>query len=287
MIQAGKVAQPPENVPSTLTPTSIGQSYDSGVTMSMRVSQSTALGKAFAVLAAFDCNDVTRGVSDLARELGLPKGTVHRILAELVEVGFVDRTPGGRYQIGMRLFELGTLATKPAVLRNAALPYLHALYHATDFTVYLTVLDGLYAVHLERLPAKHRPEIDARWGGRWSLHCSSVGKVLLAYSPPDLFDDYTSRPLRSFTPFSIRDRHRLRKHIDQVRADGYATSEQEAILGVYGVAAPVFDGNGSIVASAAVAGHERTVLRFKSHTVRTASAITQTVAGRLTAERRR
>lgn len=249
--------------------------------MSDRKSQPSALTKALAVLSAFDCDEVTRGVSDLAHQLGMSKTTVHRILSELVDAGFVDRAPGGRYQIGMRLFELGTLATKPAVLRNAALPHLHSLYHATDFTVYLTVLDGLHAVHLERLPARHRPEIDARWGGRWSLHCSSVGKLLLAYSKGDLLDNYLARPLRAFTRYSIRDRAQLREHISHVRTVGYATSEQEALVGVYGIAAPVFDGTGAVVAAAAVAGHEREILRFKVQTVRTGEAITKAVSAKL------
>src|SRR3546814_20704444 len=116
----------------------------------------------------------------------MPKPTIHRLLTDLVDAGFVDKLPWGRYQVGMRLFELGTLARGPATLRSLALPHLHSLYRDTGYTVYLTVTDQGHAVQIERLPAPNRPQIQARGGGRWSLHCSAGGKVLLDFGAADL-----------------------------------------------------------------------------------------------------
>jgi DNA-binding IclR family transcriptional regulator len=227
------------------------------------------------VLAAFDSRRKTRGVTDLAAELQLSKTTVHRILQELTLSGFLTRTADGRYEIGLRMFELGTLASGPIQLRNVAVPRVHALYERTHYTVYLTILDGFEVVHLEKLPAPGQPEIGDRLGGRRSLHCTSVGKVLLAFSSPDRIKRYVERPLRPMTSASIRDPKVLCEHLETVRATGLATSIDEAIVGVYGIAAPVFDAQGEILASVAVAGHDREVLGFGPATANAARAITR------------
>src|SRR3546814_10442328 len=86
----------------------------------------------------------------------------------------------------MRISDWSSDVCSSDLLRSLALPHLHSLYRDTGYTVYLTVTDQGHAVQIERLPAPNRPQIQARWGGRWSLHCSSGGKVLLAFGAADL-----------------------------------------------------------------------------------------------------
>lgn len=219
----------------------------------------SAVRKALLVLEAFDGPHKTMGVTELSKQLSMPKPTIHRLLADLVDGGFVDKLPWGRYQVGMRLFQLGTLAQGAAALRSLALPHLHGLYHETGYTVYLTVADQGHAVQIERLPAPNRPQIQARWGGRWSLHCSSGGKVLLAFGAADVASYVGDGDIAPLTKYSIRDEARLRAELDMVRSQGYALSQQESLLGVYGVAVPVYDSKRMIVAAVGIAGHEHSL----------------------------
>src|SRR3546814_10691293 len=92
----------------------------------------------------------------------MPKPTIHRLLTDLVDAGFVDKLTWGRYQVGMRLFELGTLARGPATLRSLALPHLPSLSRDTGYTVYLTVTGQGHADQIERPPAPNRPQLKAR-----------------------------------------------------------------------------------------------------------------------------
>lgn len=257
-----------ERIPSMSRPETEGRP--------LSAAKRSAVTKAAQLLQAFDGPRQTRGVSDLAAELSMPKPTVHRMLADLCDSGLVERLPWGRYQIGLRMFQLGTLAKGPATLRSLALPHLHELFNATTFTVYLTIVDHGHAVQLERLAAPRRPEVRARWGSRWIPHCSSGGKVLLAYGAVDV-QDYITR-LEPLTRHSIRDPTTLISELENVRANGYAISRQESLLGVYGVAAPIRDADERVIAAAGIAGHEHQIVGYHSHVMASAAQISRTLS---------
>jgi len=236
---------------------------------------STSIEKALAVLSSLNGPLHSRSISDLANEVGLPRPTLHRILKQLVSWGFVDQLPSNRYQVGLRLFELGTLVYHRMRIRTAAMAHLHSLYHKTECTVYLTVSAGNEVLHLDCLPAKTKKPIPARAGGRWSMHCSSVGKVLLAHAPQEQIDEYVSGPLRPLTRYSIRDPAQLLKHLEHVRNVGYGETIEESIIGIYGVAAGIRSGNNDVVAAVCIAGPDRNLLDDHDEVVRTANAISR------------
>jgi DNA-binding IclR family transcriptional regulator len=236
---------------------------------------STSIEKALAVLSALNGPLHSRGVSDLAKEVGLPRPTLHRILKQLASWGFVDQLPSNRYQVGLRLFELGTLVYHRMRLRTAAMTHLHSLYHQTECTVYLTVSAGNEVLHLDCLPAKTKKPIPARAGGRWSMHCSSVGKVLLAHAPREQIDEYVSGPLRPMTKYSIRDPVRLLEHLEHVRNVGYGETIEESIIGIYGVAAGIRSSKNDVVAAVCIAGPDRNLLDAHDEVVRAANAISR------------
>lgn len=238
----------------------------------------SAVRKALLVLEAFDGPRKTMGVTELSKQLSMPKPTIHRLLTDLVDAGFVDKLPWGRYQVGMRLFELGTLARGAATLRSLALPHLHELYRYTGYTVYLTVADQGHAVQIERLPAPNRPQVQARWGARWSLHCSSGGKVLLAFGAADV-EGYVG-DIIPLTKYSIRDEARLRAELDMVRSQGYALSQQESLLGVYGVAVPVYDSKKRVAAAVGIAGHEHSVTGLRPAVLKAGEAVSAELSRR-------
>ena len=209
------------------------------------VSRSVTL-RATAVLGAFDTEHRCLNLSQLSRRSGLPLATVHRLAADLVEGRLLVRRGDGRYEIGARMWRLGLLAS-PTDLRELAQPHLQDLVTATGHTVHLAVLDGSSALVIERLagtktlPTRHSP------GGHLPLHCTAVGKALLAYAPAGLVDEVMS-DLRRYTAYTVTDPRTLHRQLDDIRRTGLARSAQEHRVGVSSVALPVSGHDGVVAA---------------------------------------
>jgi len=241
----------------------------------------TSIEKAMAVLGAFDGPYLGRGLTELVRDLGIPRPTLHRILMQLAEGGFIRQLPSKRYQLGLRVFELGSRVYDQEQLRVPAIPHLHSLYHRTDCAVYLSVWAGDEVLHLDYLPSRSEPPLAARAGGRWTAHCASVGKVLLAHGPAEVLDRYISRPLREVTRKTITDRAEFLAHLQQVRAQGYATTIEESLPGVFGLAAPIRDRRNEVVAAICIAGRNRSLLKRRDDVIETANAIGHDISTRV------
>ena len=225
------------------------------------------------MLGAFDGPYLGRGVSELVRDLGIPRPTLHRILKQLADGGFVRQLPSKRYQIGLRLFELGSRVSDQVQLRVPAIPHLHSLYNRIGCTVYLSVWAGDAVLHLDCLPSRSEPPLPSRAGGRWPAHCAASGKVLLAYAPADVLARYLSQPLRAVTGKTITDSDEFRVHLQEVRARGYATTIEESLVGICGVAAPIRDRRNKVVAAVCIAGRNRSLLKRRDDVIETANAI--------------
>ncbi|MFF7559714.1 IclR family transcriptional regulator [Streptomyces pseudovenezuelae] len=209
------------------------------------------LDRAAGLLDCFIPNGEAFRLSELSVRSGLPKPTVHRLAADLVRLGWLERS-GPHYRLGAKLFELGSLVPHRLDLREAALPFLQDLFEATRETVHLGVREGLEIVYLERIHGHEALRLPSRIGGSLPLSCTGVGKALLAFSGPELTEELLSQPLPSLTPHSITDPARLRTALEKTQVSGLAYEEQEAALGVSCIAAPVFDG-GTAVAALSVA----------------------------------
>ncbi|MER5428035.1 IclR family transcriptional regulator [Streptomyces sp. NPDC002588] len=209
------------------------------------------LEKAATILESFSPSGGPFRLSELSERTGLPKPTVHRLAADLVRLGWLERS-GQRYRLGTKLFELGSLVPHRLDLREAALPFLQDLFEATRETVHLGVREGLEVVYLERIHGHEALRLPSRIGGTLPLSCTGVGKALLAFSGAELTEELLSRPLPSLTPHSITDPARLRMTLEKIQVSGLAYEEQEAALGVSCIAAPVFAG-GTTVAALSVA----------------------------------
>ncbi|ORT56531.1 IclR family transcriptional regulator [Streptomyces sp. CB03238] len=137
--------------------------------------------RALAILGAFDMAHQHLSLSDIARRTGLPLATAHRILAELVAWRALERGPDGRYRVGLRLWELGTLSVTRTRLRESALPYLQMLYEVTRTDVHLAVPDGSDVVYIEHLGSRRTGGPPGVMGMRVPLKRSAAGLVLLAH----------------------------------------------------------------------------------------------------------
>jgi DNA-binding IclR family transcriptional regulator len=209
-------------------------------------------GRALRVLAAFSAEHPDLSLSEISRRARVPLTTAHRLVGELSAWGALERDARGHYRIGLRLWEVGSLAPRSIGLREAALPLMEDLYEATHENVQLAVLDGLEVVYVERLCGRDAVPVYTRLGLRFTPHATGVGLVLLAYADPALQELYLAAPLRTFTSKTIADPRRLRAVLAAVRRNGYAVSDGQVTLDALSVAGPVRGPGGEVIAAISI-----------------------------------
>ena len=205
--------------------------------------------KVLALLGAFTPDTPELNLTELARQARISLPTAHRRVSELVEWGALERGADGRYRIGLRLWEVASLAPRGLGLREAARPFLEDLYEVTRENVQLAVREGSELVFVERIGGRDAVPVLTRVGGRFDLHPTGVGMVLLADAPADVQEEILSSPLRAYTPRTVTDPVDLRMRLAEVRQKGYSVSEGQVTTDALSVAAPVFGSDGSVVAA--------------------------------------
>ncbi len=204
------------------------------------------------VLFAFQPGHARFTMAGLARRTGLPQATLRRLAFELVAAGALDRAPDGTLTVGTRLWQLGTLAPLTEPLRTVALPFMEDLSTALQQHVQLAVLEGHEGVIVERLSTPSAVGLTSGVGGGLPLHCTAVGKVLLAHGDAAMFDALVERGLERFTPQTVTDPARLRRELADCRRTGTATVRGELTPGADSVATRIMDGEGRVVAALSV-----------------------------------
>jgi DNA-binding IclR family transcriptional regulator len=205
-----------------------------------------------ALLDAFTARASALTLSELSRRTGLPLTSTHRLVGELAAGGLLERGDDGRYRIGLRLWEIASLASRGIGLRESALPFLEDLYEATHQHVQLAVLEGHEVLYLERISGRDAVSIISRVGGRLAPHATGVGVVLLAHAPVDVQDAILAAPLRRFTDRTETRPSELRRILADVRRDGYAITDGTVETVALSVAAPVRGPDDSVIAAISV-----------------------------------
>ncbi len=213
----------------------------------------TVLGKAVAILRAFRVEDQAVSLAELVRRTGLHKATVHRLCSELVANRLLDRVTGG-YRLSGGLFELGMRASVERSLLEVAMPFLQDLYERTHETVHLGVREGHEVVYIAKIGGHRQARAPSRAGGRMPLHCTAIGKALLAHSDPPLSLEVLSAPLERRTPHTIVAPGLLRRQLAQVAETGVAFEHEESAAGINCVAAPVFGPGDELLAAISITG---------------------------------
>jgi DNA-binding IclR family transcriptional regulator len=215
----------------------------------------TAARKVLDVLGAFGSGNSRLTLSELARRADLPLSTAHRVVGELTAWGALERGGDGRYTVGLRLYEVGTLAPRAIELRDAAMPCLEDLYEVTHEVVQLAVREGTELVFTERLAGRTSVGVHTRVGLRFPLPPSGAGLVLLAFAPGDVQEAVLATRLQRFTPKTIVDPAALRAMLAEIRRSGVAVSDRQVTMDSLAVAAPVRDGDGAVVAAVSLVVH--------------------------------
>jgi DNA-binding IclR family transcriptional regulator len=220
--------------------------------MTTRGETGPVLRRATLLLTAFTPGRPALTLTQLARRAGLPLTTTHRLVGELVHCGLLERGGGGEYRVGLRLWEIASLAPRGLGLRERALPYMEDLFAVTRENVQLAVREGVESVYLERLAGRHAVPVLTRVGGRFPLHPTGVGRVLLAHAPAEVQEAVLAGPLARFTPLTVVDPDALRKILADVRAHGFAVNDRQVTIDSLSVAAPVRGADGEVVAAVSI-----------------------------------
>lgn len=213
-----------------------------------------AVLKACTLLGHFDAAHPTWTLNDLTAVSGMNKTTVHRLMATLMQAGWVDRTAEGSYRIGMPVFEIGSSALVQLDIRTAAQPFMNQLAEEFGDTAYLMVPADEGAVCIDRVEGNN-PLVVAgiNIGSVLPYHAAAGPIAMLAHSKP-LRDRWIDSHLTPYTDHTITDRTALTEHLDRVQRAGYSVSNSDYLTGVAAVAAPILGRNGTVVASISIGG---------------------------------
>lgn len=194
------------------------------------------------------------GVTEVGNELGVHKSTAFRLLSTLESAGLVEQhADSGKYRLGAGLARLARGIAEEPNLTQQARYGCEWLARQTDETVTLTVLDGADCVTIDQIVSTSIV-VSRSWLGRQTpLHCTSPGKVFLAFAPPHRQAELLERPRQRYTERTIVDAGPLRAELERVRAAGFATTVDELEDGLTAAAAPVRDAGG-VVAAIGVSG---------------------------------
>jgi IclR family acetate operon transcriptional repressor len=198
-------------------------------------------------------------LGELSEKVELPKGTTHRLITSLAYFDLIRQDPPTKnYQLGFKLVELGNQLLSHIDLRKEAHPYLIDLSGAVQEIVHLVVLDQTKALYIDKVDLHSQRsglQMVSRLGARISLHCSAVGKAMLAFM--DRTESETMIQTLDFdrrTNNTITDPAELKQHLKKIRAAGYAIDDEENEEGVRCVGAPIRNEIGKVIAAMSVSG---------------------------------
>lgn len=239
----------------------------------------SSVTSALRVLKVFSETEAELGISSIAKQLSLAKSTVHRHAVTLTSEGFLEQNPeNGRYRLGLSLFGLGALVRRRMDVSNQARPLLGVLRDSTQEAVHLAVLDQTSIMYLYNLETSQAIGIRSYIGTRKPAFCTCEGRALLAFGPPELIASVIREGLVARTSKTKTDPQALQKTLEEVRQSGYAIDDEESEIGMRGIAAPIRDISGKVIAAISLAGPIQRLTKkdlrgFVSQVISTADAI--------------
>lgn len=214
----------------------------------------TAAGKAFQLLDALAAADEPLSLAELAVLLEQPKPSIHRLLYQLEDIGLVKRDmTGKRFLVGDRATDFALRALSAATRMPPVRTVLEQLVARVNESCNLGVLDRFEVMYVARVECNWPLRLHLGVGSRVPLHCTATGKLFLAHMTPARRRRLLRHlPLTAYTPHTLTDPRQLEQSLHSVRDDGYVINHQEYMLGLIGVAVPVFDLDGRMCAGLAM-----------------------------------
>ncbi len=247
--------------------------------------ESGQLHRALDILEYLARSGTPCGLTEVADAVKGPKSTVHRLLGTMHSRGYVAQDQRSlAYSVGLRCFELGSLWAQNFDLRQVAAPHLRRLNEATGETTHLAVYDHGDAVYIDKIESSQPIVAKSHVGRRCPAAFVATGRALLAFQPLDEIRTQLALPLPRYTEHSVVDPGEVQAMLVTARRKGYAVNHGSYRAGVGGIAAPVRDYTGAVVAAVGLCLPEQ---RFgpdrfddlRHHTVTAAVAISAALGG--------
>ncbi len=199
-----------------------------------------AVEKCFAILGLLSTNGEGMTLSAISRHLNYPKSTVFNIMGTLASLGIVENGPGGTYVLGPRLYTLGMKAKESIDLVNVARPYLEELSRITKLSAFLGTLSSDGVIILDKVDSPFDIKVSSEIGMKIPLVAGATGKIFLAQmDDPELEEALATLDLKKFTPHTCINKKEYKKIIRDVQEQGIAFDDEEYILGIRAIAAPI------------------------------------------------
>jgi len=214
------------------------------------------LNKTFSILEILLQQGSAMNMTEISKKLDLYPSTTHRILDTLKHWGYVEQEPNNQeYQLGLKVLELGMAKLQQIDLVREAAPYLKELVNQCNETVHLGVLEKGEVLYLAKEESSQTIRMLSYIGKRVPLHCTALGKILLAYMPEEerkkILED---RVLPRLTEKTITDKGTLEKELNKVKEQGFALDQEENEKDVRCIAAPIRNYQGKVIAAISISG---------------------------------
>lgn len=224
--------------------------------------------KAIRIMELFTPDNPRITLSDISQQLDLPKSTAHNLLNTLVSAGYIEKTDNNQYALGTAVIALTQKVRVNVEVRDRAAPLLRELADLCDESVYLTIRDGDYALYIYAIESSQRLLARTAIGDRANLHCTSVGKAILAHLPDEDVDAVIAHAgLPRFTNETITDLEQLKTELERTRRRGYSVDNGEHEEYVYCIGAPIFDVQGNVFGSCSVSGIDPEIVGVRAQKI--------------------
>lgn len=211
--------------------------------------------KAIRIMRLFNAQQSRLTLAEISRALDMPKSTAHNLLNTLLSEGFIEKADGEFYALGTAPLVLTQNIRVNVEFRDPAAPLLRELADTVRESAYLTVRDGDYALYIYAVESPQRLLARTAIGDRASMHCTSVGKAMLAWLPAEEVDGIVARAgLPASTPATITDPAALHEHLTETRARGYAVDAGEHEANIYCIGAPIWNRQGTVIGACSISG---------------------------------
>ncbi len=221
---------------------------------------SQSLERGLAILECFTAERPVWGMAEISDELGMSRSTTHRYMITLVALGHLKQGASRRYRLGLRVVDLGLSAMSSTSLLDHAEPYLEDLHRGSRFTVAMAVLDGPRVLLVESLRGtrrgQHLIDLDQVSRGWLPVHCTALGKLLLANLPDSEQRSVIAElTLTKHTPQTITSKTGLRADLQGIRGEPLVAAKEEFVPGMYSIAAPIRSESREVVAAIGMDAH--------------------------------
>lgn len=212
--------------------------------------------KALIVLETLSRENREMSLTEIAGMLDWPKSTVHGLLATLREYQFIDQSrTSGHYGLGIRLFELGSQVARNWNIRQVARPVMHRLNDLFGETVQLATEENGEVLYIDKLESNQMMRIVSEIGARLPMHCTGLGKALLAHkTPAEIRGIIKKRGMRAMTAHTIVTQDALEMELSRIRTLGYAIDDRETMEGLRCMAVPIHDREGCVRYAISISG---------------------------------